>query len=138
MLEIVANYHRKQFQGKFIIQTQGNGEKPHFGPDLGPLGPNSGRQFFLKKIWLYQSPDIMESHHRVQYQKKTNDPIFRKFSDRRTDRQTNESDFIGRCPTNVERPTCNTIPCKMRDSACRWHFLKRLKYFEVMLNIFEF
>ena len=36
---------------------------------------------------------------------KTNDPILRKLSDRRkerqTDRQTNESDFTGRCPTNV-------------------------------------
>ena len=41
--------------------------------------------------------------------RKTNDPILRKLSDGRTDRQTggqtDESDFIGRCPTNVERPT---------------------------------
>ena len=39
---------------------------------------------------------------------KTNYPILRKFSDgltdRRTDRQTDESDFIERRPTNVERP----------------------------------
>ena len=35
---------------------------------------------------------------------KTNDPILRKISDGRTDGQTNESDFIGRYPTNVERP----------------------------------
>ena len=35
-----------QCQGKRMIQTQENGKKPHFGPDLGPLGPNSGRQFF--------------------------------------------------------------------------------------------
>ena len=27
-----------------MIQTQENGEKPHFGTDVGPLGPNSGRQ----------------------------------------------------------------------------------------------
>ena len=32
---------------------------------------------------------------------KTNDPILRKVSDG----QTEESDFIGHCPTNVERPT---------------------------------
>ena len=25
----------------------------------------------------------------------------------------------------------------MRDSACRWFIVKKLKYFEVMLNIFE-
>ena len=31
------------------------------------------------------------------------------------------------------------IPCYMRDSACKWlPLLKKLKYFEVMLNIFEF
>ena len=35
-------------------------------------------------------------------------PVLRKFSngraDGQTDRQTDESDLIGRCPTNVERP----------------------------------
>ena len=36
---------------------------------------------------------------------KTNDPILRKFSDLPTDRQTDEFDFIERCPTNAERPT---------------------------------
>ena len=50
----------------------------------------------------------MISYHHVQYQKKTNDPILRKFSDGWTngwkDRQTDESDFIGCCPTNVEHP----------------------------------
>ena len=39
---------------------------------------------------------------------KTNDPILRKRSgartDRRTDGQTDESDLVGRCPTNVECP----------------------------------
>ena len=50
----------------------------------------------------------MISYHHVQYQKKTNDPILRKFSEGWTngwkDRQTDESDFIGCCPTNVEHP----------------------------------
>ena len=32
-----------------MIQTQENGEKPHFGPDLGPLGPNSGLQIILQE-----------------------------------------------------------------------------------------
>ena len=32
MLDIVANYHHIQFQGKRMIQTQKNGEKPRFGP----------------------------------------------------------------------------------------------------------
>ena len=47
MLDIVASYHRIQFQGKLVIQTQENGEKPHFEPNLGSLDPNSSRQFFL-------------------------------------------------------------------------------------------
>ena len=48
MLDIVASYYRLQFQGKPMIQTKENGEKPYFGPDLGPLDPNSGRMFFQK------------------------------------------------------------------------------------------
>ena len=32
-----------------MIQIQENGEKPDFGPDLGPLRPNSGRHFFFFK-----------------------------------------------------------------------------------------
>ena len=35
------------FQGKHMIQTQENSEKPHFGPVLGPLGANLGCQFFF-------------------------------------------------------------------------------------------
>ena len=39
---------------------------------------------------------------------KNNDPILRKGSDGQTDgqanRQMNETDFIGRCPTNVGHP----------------------------------
>ena len=76
-----------------------------FGPDSGPLDPNSSHKFFFSKIWLCQSLDIMVSYHHVQYQKKTNDPILRKLSKGRKDRQTDESDFIGHCPTNVEHPT---------------------------------
>ena len=41
---------------------------------------------------------------------KADDPILRKFSDGRTDRWTDrqkeESDFIGLCPINVEPLTC--------------------------------
>ena len=81
-------YHRIQFQGRLLIQTQENDKKPHFGPDLGPLGPNSDGQIYFSKIWL-QSLDIMFRYHHVQYQKKTNDPILRKFSDGRIDRRTN-------------------------------------------------
>ena len=34
--------------------------------------------------------------------------------------------------------TCKKISSCMRDSPCRWHILKLLKYFEDMLQIFEF
>ena len=113
ILDIVANYHHIQFQGKRMTQTQENGEKPCFGPDLGTLDSNSGRQFFFLKIWLCQSVDIMVNNYHVKYQKKTNDSILKKFTDGgmdgrtdgHTDGQTDESDFIGRCLTDVERPT---------------------------------
>ena len=50
MLDIVLNFHHSQFQGKLIIQTQENGEKPNCGPDSGPLCQNSGRHFFCIKL----------------------------------------------------------------------------------------
>ena len=68
MLEIVASSHCMQFQGKLIIKTQENGELL-FWAKLCLFGPNSGRQFFFKKIWPCQSLDIMVSYHHVQYQK---------------------------------------------------------------------
>ena len=39
-----------QFQEKRMMQTQENGEKRYFGPDLSPFGPNSGDQFFLNNL----------------------------------------------------------------------------------------
>ena len=42
-----------------MIQTQENREKPHFGSDVGILGPNSGHQ---------NSLDIMVSYYHVKYQ----------------------------------------------------------------------
>ena len=43
----VTSCHSIQFHGQLMIQTQENGKKPHFGPDLGPSGPNSGHQGFF-------------------------------------------------------------------------------------------
>ena len=48
----VTSYHCMQFQGKHMIQTQENGEKPHFGPNLGQLGP-IGRAIFLFIFFFY-------------------------------------------------------------------------------------
>ena len=47
LLDVVSSYHCMQFQSKIIIKTQENGEKPHFRPDIGSLGPNLDRQFYF-------------------------------------------------------------------------------------------
>ena len=65
MLDIVASY-----DPTLMIQTQENGKKLHFGPDLGPLSPSASRQFFFAEICLRQSLYIMVSYHHAQYQKK--------------------------------------------------------------------
>ena len=59
-----------QFEGKLTNQTWIISKKPSFGPDFGPVGPNSGCQNLFSIIWLHQSLDIMASYHHVQYQKK--------------------------------------------------------------------
>ena len=96
-----------QFQGKRMIQSQENGEKHHFRTDIDPLGLNSDRQFVFQKSGFV-------SHISCKISGETNDLILRNFSDGRTDRQTDKqtdkSDFIGRCPTDIERPiTCKKI-----------------------------
>ena len=81
MLDIIASYHCMQFKVKFMIQTQENAKKIHFGPDLGPLGPNSGHQFFFKNLTL----SVTRYHGQLsscKISEKTNDQILRKFSDR--------------------------------------------------------
>ena len=91
-----------RFQGKRMIQIQENGEKSHFGHDLGPLDPNSDHHFFFKNL----DSSITRYHGQLlscKISEKTNDPILRKFIDGRTDGRTDDSDFIERCPTDVKR-----------------------------------
>ena len=66
------------------------------------------------KIWLRKSLDIMVTYHHIQNQKKLMILSWENFvTDGRTDGrqmeesrgQTDESDFLGCCPTNVEHPT---------------------------------
>ena len=77
-------------------QTWENSKKPSFESDFGLFGTNLAHQllffflFFFSKIWLRQSLDFMDSYYHVQYQKKTNDPLLRKTSDRRTGRWTDK------------------------------------------------
>ena len=64
--------------------------------------------FFCAKIWLDQSLHIMISYHHVQYQKKLQIQSWELLvTDGRTDRQTDESDFIGYSRTNFEHPITN-------------------------------
>ena len=68
---------------------------PKFGPP----------KFFFSKICLRQSLDIMVSYHHVQYQKKLMIQSWENLvTDGRIDGQIDKSAFIGRSPTNVERP----------------------------------
>ena len=48
-----------------MIQTQENDQTPHFGPDLCPLGPNSGPQFFF--FFLNQGLEIVPNYHSMQF-----------------------------------------------------------------------
>ena len=97
----IFSFHCMRSQGKLKNQTWEIGKKSSFGPDFGPFGPNSDHQFFFSKIWLGQSLDTMVSYHHAQYQKKL---MIQTWGNLVTDGQTDENDFIGRCPTNVERP----------------------------------
>ena len=71
-----------------MIQTQENGVKPYFWPDLGWLGLNSGRQnVFFKNL---VSP-VTRYHGQLSScttSEKTYDPILKKFRDGWTDKQT--------------------------------------------------
>ena len=47
-------------------QTWENGEKPSFGTNFGPFGPN----FFFHGFYLYNMLDIVASYHCMQCQGK--------------------------------------------------------------------
>ena len=83
MLDIVASYHCMQFQRKLIIQLEENGKKPHFGPDLGPLGPNFKN--LASSVTIYHGQ--LSSYTILE---KNNDPFIRKLSEVWTDGETDE------------------------------------------------
>ena len=61
--------------------------------------------FFFTKTWLCHSLDIMNGQlSSCTKSEKTNDPILKKLSDGWAGGLMDESDFMGGCPTNVERP----------------------------------
>ena len=71
------------------------------GPILAHMAQILAAKVSFSKIWLRQSLDIMVSYHHVQYQKKL---MIQSWENLLTDGQTDQSDFIGRCLTNVKRP----------------------------------
>ena len=84
-------------------------KKNKFWTWFWPIWPKFGLPFYLffffSKIWLRHSLDVMVSYHHVQYQEKLMIRSWENLvTNRRTERRTDKSDFIGRCPTNVERP----------------------------------
>ena len=80
LLGIAASYHCMQCQG---------GKKPHFRPDLGPLGANSSHgDFFFKNLVSSVTRYLGQQLSGITSEK-TNDPIWTKRSDgRQTDGQT--------------------------------------------------
>ena len=60
-----------------------------------------------QKIWLRPSLDILVSYHTIQYQKKLMVQFWKHVVE--DGRQTDGSDFIGRCPTKVEGPTSKRL-----------------------------
>ena len=65
-----------------------NDEKPHFEPDFGPLDPNSDCQIFFFTNLAFSVTRYYGQISECKISEKTNDPIMSKFSDGRTDRQT--------------------------------------------------
>ena len=111
MLHIVASYNCMQFQvqRKLMNQIWENEKNLVLGPILVYLAQIRAAIFFFffSKIWLRQSLDIMVSHHHVQLKKL----MIQSWENLVTNgRRTDESDFIGRHPINVERPKVN---CKI-------------------------
>jgi hypothetical protein len=51
-LDIMSVNHNMQNQQNLMIFSRENGQKPGFGPILGPFGPNLGQDIFFSKIRL--------------------------------------------------------------------------------------
>ena len=87
MLDIVASYHCMQFQGKLIIE---NGGKTSSWSWLTTVGQNSRCHFFFsfKNLVLSVTRYHMGQLSSSTLSGKTNNPILRKRSGRRTDERT--------------------------------------------------
>ena len=50
-----------QFPGKLKNQIWENGEKPNFGPNFGPFGPNFGQQSFFVDFTFTDSETLLQA-----------------------------------------------------------------------------
>ena len=81
------------------------GKKLVSGPILTHVPEVWVAKIFFSKIWVRQSLDVMVSYHHALYQKKLMIQSWENLvTDGRIDGQIDKSAFIGRSPTNVERP----------------------------------
>ena len=112
---------RKHFSyaisGKIMIKTQENCKLAHFGPDLCPLGPNSGCHPPLKNLAL--SVIRYDQLSPCKIPAKTNKPIFTKFSDGRTERWTDRrtrviSQDAVRLTSSVQQDSLDLRFCKLQ------------------------
>ena len=101
-------------------------KKLSFGSDFGLFGQNLGHQFFFfsQKNLAPSVPRYYGQLSSCTISEKTDNPILRKLSDGGTngptDGQTDgRSDFIGRCPTNVERPIITIINSRLQVQRCK-------------------
>ena len=85
MLDIVAGYHRIQFQGKRMIQTQENGNKNLILGLIYALWA----QIWIANIFFKCLASAVIRYHGQRssctISEKTNDPILTKFSEEQTD-----------------------------------------------------
>ena len=78
--------------------------KTSFWDWFRPVGLKFGQRVYFFFKYLVSSDTRNYGQLSCTISEKTNDPILRKLSDGRTGGRTNQSDFIARFPTNIERP----------------------------------
>ena len=104
MLYNVASYHCMQFQEK------------RFFSNFAHLAEIRAAIFFPKNL-AFSDTWYHDQLSSCTISEKTNDPVLKTLSDWRTYGQTGEKGFIGRCPTNVERPI---EKCLTKNEAARF------------------
>ena len=92
-----------------MIKTKENGKNLTLGMIQTYWAKIRAFTFLKKNIWICQSLDMVSYHH-VKYQKKLKiqsqeNFVMEKEMDGRTEKQKDESDFIGHCPTDFEHPS---------------------------------